>query len=99
MWMRWFTRVYWVRRHPACLLSISERGRQDACVPNLFPNFDSMPEGNVVLYLMSRRFRIGIVPGRVFVYFAVHLEVVVAGLAFPRTKCVSVAALKVLLLD
>ena len=57
--------------------------------------FDLPVEGDIIMNMFGFFFGVWIVPGSIFVNFAIGFNVVVAGLTFPKTACVLVAFFEV----
>src|SRR5579864_6393612 len=62
----------------------------------LLLNLDTSPECDMIFDLFCGILGSGIVPGGIFVFFAIYDDGIVARQAFPGTGCVGTAFLKVL---
>src|SRR6476661_4047332 len=62
---------------------------------DLLQYLDALPESGAVLDLAGRGLGLRVIPGSIWVALAVHLHVVVAGGAFPRTHCLVIAGLEI----
>src|SRR5262249_29760840 len=62
-------------------------------------NLHAFPECNIVFDILRCLFRIGVIPGCIFVPFAVNDNVIIAGRAFPRTNSMGFAWLEELFPD
>src|SRR5271166_4463435 len=71
----------------------------ESLLPSSLLHFHSLPECDIPLDLPGRRLRIRVIPRRIRVFLALHLDIVITGRPFPRAHGVGRTSFEMFRLD